>query len=363
MIPKIKYPIDRNKDYRLLENRFDLVLSWSEAMYQTGELDQQLRLMNSATVRIESKLWLAFLWGCCYNFTGPFVIMSEFPTPPKDMEEFASWYNKNFERIRFDTDCRYRKSKMIACVQSYMDWLGGRSQNEAIIEETLFNEDSTDSEKYMTLLDSCNSWKYFGRLSCWNYLEALALVTGHPTFDCPDFLLTEVENSESNRNGVAFIIGREDLVTKHGKKKQSGEKITQKELEMLSVEGERLFQEIKEALPEYKVRRFSVETIFCWTKKRFRARSSRYLGWDDERTIDEINFVKEHWPELLLEKIFFARFLFLPDFMYKVKNGVNKSKMPVFFETGIPQDLLCYQAGICWEIKDPNSTIQTTELW
>lgn len=359
---KIQFPIDPNTDYRLPENRLYFVKAWAEAMYSTGELDQQLRLMNHATDDIESKLWLAFLWGCCYNFTGPFVIMSEFPVPPtkKGMQGFADWYNKNFERIRVDTDCRYRKSKMIECVQSYVDWLDGSTQKSALVDSYLDTTMWSNEEMYTQLHQICNSWKYFGRLSCWNYLEALALVTEHKTFDCPDFLLHEIEDSESNRNGVAFVISREDLVTKHGKKKSNGEKISTQELELLSFEGERIFQEIKTDFKEFSVKRFNVETIFCWTKKRFRPRSSRYFGWDDERTIDEIGFVSTHWPELNLDKIFVAREHFLPDFLSSVKQGVDKSKMSVFYDAGTPQDLIYFNKGLHWN-KTPTQT--TTELW
>lgn len=326
-------------DYRLPEKRMDMVMAWADAMYQTGELDQQLRLMNHAVTDIESKLWLAFLWGCCYNLIGPWVIMSKFPTPPEDMEEFAEWYNANFERIRFDTDCRYRKSKMLACVQSYLDYLKGRPQAQALLHYL------DDKDAYESLNGIANSWKYFGRLSVWNYLEALALVTEHPTFDCPDFLLTEVTDSESNRNGVAFLVNREDLLTKKGKLKTNGQTISQADCVMLNGMAEHIFQQIKSKFPQ--ARRFNVETIFCWNKKRFRGTNSRYLGWDDERTVDEMNFIREHWPEVDLSGVEAARKHFLPEFMWP-ESGVEREKMGVFFTTGKPVDLFKYRDGVKW---------------
>lgn len=343
----MKLKVSEAIDYRLPENRKALMFSWAEAMYETGELDQQLRLMNWALdkPKVEEKLWLAFLWGCCYNFTGPWVIMSEFSTPPKDMQAFADWYNQNFERIRFDTDCRYRKSKMIACVQSYVDFLNGRSQAEAL--QSIMDEE----DAYQKLNQISESWKYYGRLSTWNYLEALALVSEHPTFDCNDFLLTDVTGSESNRNGVAFIIGREDLLTKHGRLKTTGKVISQDDCSMLNEKAEEIFLELKAMFPERIVKRFSTETIFCWTKKRFRRNSTRYLGWDDERTIEEINFVKENWPEVDVSKIYEARKAFLPEFMAQHLSTVQKEKMPVFFETGTPVDLVKYQNGERWVVK------------
>jgi len=340
-----------DKDYRLPENRMEMVLAWAEAMYTTGELDQQLRLMNHALEDIESKLWLAFLWGCCYNLIGPWAIISRFPTPPADMQEFSDWYNENFERMRFDTDCRYRKSKMIACVQSYIDFLRGRTQERALTSYL------GDSDAYEVLSTVADGWKYFGRLSIWNFLEALALVTEHPTFDCPDFLLTEVTDSESNRNGVAFLVNREDLLTKKGKLKSTGKTISQEDCKMLNGLAEHIFQQIKSKFPQAK--RFNVETVFCWNKKRFRPTSSRYLGWDDERTVDEMNFMRQHWPEVDLSGIEAARKHFLPEFMWP-ESGVQKAKMPVFYDTGTPVDLIEFHAGRQW-----NKEVQLEEnaLW
>lgn len=363
---EIKFPIDPKVDYRLPEHRLYLTAAWAEAMYITGELDQQLRLINHVTQDIESKLWLAFLWGCCYNFTGPWVIMSRFPVPPRldQMDDFADWYNENFERIRFDTDCRYRKAKMISCVTSYVKWLNGRTQESAIVENYLDPDEYEPERMYEKLHEISNSWDYFGRLSCWNYLEALALVTNHKTFDCPDFLLKDVSGSESNRNGVCFVIGREDLVTKHGIKKESGERITSEELELLSERGEGIYKVLKEYFPDSNCKRFNIETVFCWTKKRFRNYSSRYLGWDDERTIEEINFVKENWPEVDVTPIYEARKALLPEFMSSVEQGVDKKKMPVFHDTGVPQDLIHFQKGLHWSVSKPKKKRpEAPSLW
>lgn len=375
------YPIDPNVDYRKPENRMYMVFAWAEAMYHTGELNQQLRLMDwviefggfETPDVIESKLWLAFLWGCCYNFTGPWVILNRFPTPPKspqDLEDFGNWYNTNFERIRFDTDCRYRKSKMIACVKSYVEWLGDSDQRDKIFPMLLTEDPAT---KYEKLNEAANSWSFYGRLSCWNYLEALALVTGWKyDLDCQSFLLTDISGSESNRNGVAFMIGREDLTTKHGKLKSDMKTtISKADCDMLEVEGEKIFQSLVETFGHIDpVLRFNVETIMCWTKKRFRMGKTRYLGWDSERTIDEMDFVQEHWgEEAPVQPIYFARKAWLPDHLRcevgdeSCHRGENKDKMPVFFLTGQPLDLINFQNGTRWVVLKNKPQTATKKLW
>lgn len=379
-----KYPIDPSVDYRLPENRMYMVFAWAEAMYHTGELNQQLRLMDwviefgcfQTPSQIESKLWLAFLWGCCYNLTGPWVIMSAFPTPPRgesEMQLFSNWYNKNFERIRFDTDCRYRKSKMIACVQSYSNWLGEQTQSEKIFPMLNIEDPTT---KYVTLNDAANSWAYYGRLSTWNYLEALALVTGwNHQLDCQTFLLNDITGSESNRNGVAFMVGREDLTTKHGKLKPDLTKtISLEDCNMLEVEGEKIFKSLVEEFGSIDpVLRFNVETVMCWTKKRFRLKKTRYLGWDAERTLDEMDFISENWgvDEVSVDELYKARKMWLPEHLLCECNhdhrGENVAKMPVFYETGTPQDLLHFQQGKRWVTGLPQtqttSSKTTKKLW
>ncbi|CAL9997716.1 hypothetical protein VPHK469_0210 [Vibrio phage K469] len=384
------YPIDPTVDYRLSENREHLMMAWSEAMFHTGELNQQLRLMDHALPvqdelpeegteyydLMEEKLWLAFLWGCCYNAVGPWVIINAFPTPPRtesEHKQFADWYNENFERIRFDTDCRYRKSKMLACVKSYTDWLGDRTQKEAIIGDILEPYDA--STKYDVLKAEADSWMYYGRLSTWNYIEAVALVTGWKYgLDCQDFLLTDVTGSESNRNGVAFIMERDDLVTKHGKKKESGEKISHEECLMVGERADELFEKLVCNLGNVDpVLRVNVETIFCWMKKRFRSRSSRYIGWDADRTYDEIRFIEEHWgDDCPCDSLWAARKAWLPDYLLSetlpegVERGSSNTKMAVFWETGTPTDLVLFQQGLPWHITPndkPVKAVKTRKLW
>lgn len=363
-----KYPIDLAVDYRKPENRMYLLKAWIEALSYTEEHNQQMRLMDYAievtegitdAEKIERKIWMSFLWGCCYNAIGPWTIYSEFPVPPQSPEEFkrfSDWYNLNFERMRFDTDCRYRKSKMIPCVQSYVDWLAGRTQADAFIVAVVRIKDK--ETQFAELWDTAMSWKYFGRLSAWNFLEALNMVTGN-TFgiDVPGFLLRDRDGSESNRNGAAFLSNRDDWVTKHGKKKINGCPITDEECDILEADLELAFKECVEEFGEITfINRLNFETSgACWLKKFFREKNTRYIGWDAERTWDEIDYMERIWPEYSCTALWEARSLWLPDTLLCEKAptghvpGVQKWKMPVFFETGIPLHIWHLQKGTRWE--------------
>ncbi|AVO23009.1 hypothetical protein HWB57_gp163 [Erwinia phage vB_EamM-Bue1] len=362
-----KYPIDLTVDYRLPEHRPYLLKAWLEALSYTEEHNQQLRLMDYAIEKhhgadVEMKIWLAFLWGCCYNAIGPWTILSEFPYPPQsegEMQRFKDWYNLNFDRMRFDTDCRYRKSKMIACVQSYVDWVGDidtRSQFEAF--EPMLEQTGEDrqAKQFQLLWDTSMSWKYFGRLSCWNFLEALNLVFGNKyKIDVPGFMLRDREGSESNRNGAAFMSNRDDWVTKHGKKKINGCPITDEECDILESDLEEAFLECKMEFGHITfINRLNFETSgACWLKKFFREKSTRYIGWDAERTWEEIDYMEREWPEYSCAPLWEARAAWLPDYLLCEKDpsgerGVRKWKMPVFFRTGAPLHIWHLQQGTRW---------------
>lgn len=355
----IRFPIDPEVDYRLPENREYAMMAWAESMYHTGELNQQLRLMDYATIDLESKLWLAFLWACCYNFTGPWVILHHFPTPPSgpgEMKDFADWYNSIFDDFRVDTDCRYRKSKMIQAVQSYVDWLDGREQWDAL-KDILLHDNPV--EKYNKLWDTALGWKYQGRLSVWNYVEAVALVTEWAyDIDCQDFMLDDLTGSESNRNGFCWVSGREHLQTKGGRVKATGEKLEAAIADQLNKDAERVFRRLQEELPgmDEPILRLNVETVFCWYKKLFRERQSRYLGWDADRTYEEIRYVEEKFPDVDCNEIWGARRVWLPEHLLSEckpveYRGVDKEKMKIFINTGKLPWLLA------WQQNKPFSTI------
>lgn len=357
-----KYPIDLEVDYREAGNRFYLMKAWVEALAYTEEHNQQMRLMDYWIERdyngcVEMKIWLSFLWGCCYNSIGPWTIINEFKTPPRteaELQRFADWYNKNFDRMRFDTDCRYRKSKMIACVNSYVEWLGDKTQFEAFYP-MMSQEDS--NERFVQLWEASNSLAFFGRLSSWNFLEALNIVFGDfYKIDVPSFMLRDISGSESNRNGAAFLANREDLLTKHGKLYATGCTISLEDCDLLEIDLERAFKECVEEFGEVTfINRLNFETTgACWLKKFFREKNSRYVGWDAERTYEEICYMEENWPEYSCEPLWEARKVWLPEtllceFSDTADKGVKKKKMGYFFNTGIPLHIWHLQNGTRWE--------------
>lgn len=358
----IKYPIDPNVDYRIPQNRGYLMKAWVEANAITQEHNQQIRLILSAIDemdlfenKVESKLWAAFLWGCCYNLVSPWAILTNYPLPPRGDEEFqkfSDWYNETFDIHRFDTDCRYRKAKMLACVKSFFNQLGDLTITQMV--EQLVKPEQTETDNFERIWDFSMSVNYFGRLSCWNFVEAVTIATDwkYP-LDAPSFMMEDLSNSESNRNGICFLINREDLLTKHCTFKNKEGRITKDDAKVLEEAAEAMFQQCKAEFNHITpITRLNAETtVCCWFKKMFRNYNTRYIGWDAERTLAEIEYLEEHWPDVDTKPIRTARLTYLPESLLGECNGqhgVQKWKMPDFFDSGTPNHILKFQLDEVW---------------
>ena len=357
--------LDPGVDYRVADRRGEAFLAYYEAMLHTGELMQQFRLVDwiidsetdDPEERVERKLWASFLWGATYNLIGMWTIMREFPTPPK-YNDLAVWYNANFDRMRFDTDCRYRKSKMLACYASYLAMFG-RSQSEVMSQAVGCHE----HRAFRQLWSMSSSVAYFGRLACWNHVEAVAYGMRsepgwHDAVDAPDLMLQDISGSESNRNGVAWVCGLESLATHHGKTEQ-GARLKQGEVGLLINEAEQLWHRSRDHLlltvPNPPTM-MNYETALCWAKKMMsRTRQSRYLGWDGDRTWEEIKYLEQHWPEVDVAPLWKARDACVPrtllceHYPEGWHRGVDKDRMRSFYETGRLPEVMAWQQGVTCE--------------
>ena len=361
-------------DYRIKENREEAFLLMYAAMLETGELHQQFRLMlrairddesyskQSKAKRIEMELWLAFLWGACYNGVGPWTIISKFPTPPigrVKINRFKEWYNLNFSRMRFDTDCRYRKSKMIDCVESYVSKIKAHGSQYKMILAVARGD---KHDPFSNLWGLSLSIRHFGRLAAWNHLEAASIVlTDYGLhFDAYDLMLEDITGSESNRNGVAWVMGREDLCTKKGLK-PNGQHLTEIEVESLIGWANTLWHKAQDKLFKINARKtlFNFETALCWFKKMIsRTTHSRYLGWDGDRTWSELQYIESAWPEIGTAALWKARedeephTLLCEKYPEDMERGEDHIRMKSFCEHGIMPEVMAYRDGVVCVIDD-----------
>lgn len=208
-------------------------------------------------LNIEQRYWIAFLYGTCYSAVTTFYIYNEFPDfECVDIDRLSKWWNKNKHNLLFQTDRLRIKSndQFVECFISYKSLVRNNQKN--------YFRSRTWQEIYKKI----EQIKYFGRFSLFNYLDVLNQITDvnlKPTY------LNMIE-AESCRNGLAYAIGRTDLVDK---------KITSKDALYLHNEFIKVLKENQGDI-------FQIETTLCAYKK-YR-NGKRFVGYYIERMRKEI---------------------------------------------------------------------------
>ena len=151
----------------------------------------------------EQKLWLAFINGNTQNIVTSWAIFSRFPSV--HAKGLKAWFDEKYNSLAWDTDRRYHKKDFIKSVECYQH-LVGSSQKKYFAGL----EGMSEAETFAILWRALRSDFYtFGRLSSFSYAEYLRIM-GVPVL-CDTLFLRDLEGSKSHRNGLAKVLGRDDL--------------------------------------------------------------------------------------------------------------------------------------------------------
>lgn len=155
----------------------------------------------------ERALWAAFLNGNTQNIVTTSLVLERFPdVRALDERTLEAWVTTNYARLAFDTDRRYFKKRFVESVACYRKLLGGRTQAAAF--GVHLGADPRENFRALWAWVS-KAFVYFGRLSTFSYLEYLRIV-GLPV-ECDSLFLDDLPGSKSHRNGLAKVLGRDDL--------------------------------------------------------------------------------------------------------------------------------------------------------
>jgi hypothetical protein len=135
------------------------------------------------------------------------LIFKRFPDLAKlDMDDLDRWFNKEFKRLAFDTDRRHQKSDFVKSVKCYQNLTHGDQEN--FFNGFINTEDQ--HENFRRAWDVVRNQFYsFGRLASFSYLEYLRIM--RVNLDCDQLFLEDMSGSKSHRNGLAKVLGRDDL--------------------------------------------------------------------------------------------------------------------------------------------------------
>lgn len=231
----------------------------------------------------EQKLWLAFINGNTQNIVTSWEVFKRYPSVAAlqagpQWKSLKDWFNDNYEKLAWDTDRRYHKKDFIKSVEVYAG-LVGPSQQDYFDDICLptGNERGAFNALWPVLR---RDFYTFGRLSAFSYSEYLRIM-GVP-IDCPTLFLRDMSGSKSHRNGLAKVLGRDDMDW-HKENAFEGD-YTEEELLWLEEEAGALLAEAQKRIKgknkrvaPREVNFFTLESALC-TYKSWHRKNRRYAN-------------------------------------------------------------------------------------
>lgn len=257
---------------------------YHEASIEAGDVDPSYAMLRYVCDRFElnneQRYWLAFLYATCYCGPTVFYIYNEFPDFENvDEGRLERWWKASRSKLVFQTDRQWVRSRNQWCdvFRSYKKHVGGMTQEQLF---KTFN--SGDPFRTYDLAWAAMSRVYqFGRFALFLYLEAVHVVTGFPMKP----RTMNLDEAESCRNGLAFAVGRPDLVT-HGERRPP---LNAAERQYLQSQFNALVRKME--IEDARNNVWNIETTLCAYKKyRF---GKRWVGYYLDRQHDEIAKMQE----------------------------------------------------------------------
>lgn len=227
---------------------------------EAGDIDPSYGMLRYVCDRFElnteQRYWVAFLYATCYCGPTAFYMYNEFPDYENiDFGRMERWWKENRERVVFQTDRRWTRSRnlWVDQVRSYREVLSGLRQ------ATKFKsflgsvpEPARSFAAYDAAYEEMGKVRQFGRFSMFLYLEAVHVVTGFPMQPAT----MDIREAESCRNGLCYAINQPGWVAK---------KVSTIQAMRLQWAFDNLVQELREQDPRNNV--WNIETTLCAYKK------------------------------------------------------------------------------------------------
>jgi hypothetical protein len=297
-------------------------------------------LQETFKLDAEQMLWLAFINGNTQNIITSFQIYRAFPDFRRlTCMALKDWFDEHYTKLLFDTDRRYHKKDFVRSVECYRKLTEG--DQSAYFRQ--FTEGRRPTEAFDLLWKEIRSKFFtFGRLSAFSYTEYLRLVG--VDIECPTLFLDDMDGSKSHRNGLAKVLGRDDLDW-HTSTRFEG-KYAPEQVAWLSLEAAQLLVEARERMadvPDVDIRHVhyhTIESAFCTFKSWFRP-NRRYPNCYADMMHDRIKYAEEKWGKGWLTNQFWQmRRDCLPIHLRQEDNpndpGLTPRKQNHFRETGKP---------------------------
>lgn len=331
------------KDYKLLENRREGFKKYFYGIIKSEEYDPYYYTANYLYKRYElneeQMFWLSWLYGFIYNGATAWVVFNEFPDFENvDIERLKEWEIRNYKRMEFEVDTRYKKCKIHVAFANYRQSVGNKTQKEFF--ESICNSDDP-KKNFRKLWDHIRkNFLLFGRYSTFFYTETLKRCN-NLNIECDSLFLEDISGSKSHRNGLCYVLGKDEW--DYHKSNPAFKGYDKWMIDYLVSEGDILLSELKKDFPDIinKIDYFSLETALCAYKGFFRRR--RYLGFYLDRDCKQIKFAESQgWTGIDWSVFWQCREENLIKNMLCEHNGYYEPKQELqnlFMETGVITNL------------------------
>ena len=280
----------------------------------------------------EQVLWFAFLNGMTQNPITSLRIFNRLPSVPPagaQLKSFTEWFSDEWESLQFDTDRRYQKRDTVQSIKVYAD----------LVQQHRSQRDMLTGKTYAELWSLVrNNYHSFGRLSSFSYLEYVHL-NGFGA-DCDNLLFEDKSGSKSHRNGMFFLLGRDNLVwDKRQPASHDGNYPEFKRMcTWLDEKADDFLIDFKRLNPDVpNVSRFTLESNLCTFKNHFFGR--RYPGVYADMAWERIEWAEARGQGEFTEVFKDIRSQCLPDWLRaecEAERLTVKQKAAIFPKTGLP---------------------------
>ena len=323
-------------DYRLPENRAAYFSALYKMNLEYGVMPGLVYLYMPELARrygwdAEQKLWFAFLNGLTQNPITSLRLLTRLPMVPPasaQLTHFNDWFNDQWDTLQYDTDRRYQKRDTVDAIKTYARLVEASGSQQAML-----------TGEYAALWDHVrDSYFSFGRLSSFSYLEYVHL-NGFGA-DCDDLLFSDKSGSKSHRNGMLFLIGKDELIW--DKRLPNGQDGNYPKFNLmcgfLAAGADKVIDDFKAAHPDVpNAGRFTMESNLCTFKNHFFGR--RYPGVYADMAQERIEWADARGQSAYTEVFKDMRSQLLPDWLRvecEDSPMTVKQKAAVFPETGLP---------------------------
>ena len=276
----------------------------------------------------EEALWFAFINGNTQHPATSLILHRRGPTPDH-AEALLSYFAEHRTALEFDTDRRHHRKAFPVAVEGYTAMVRGAGTQRALWH-------GAAAAGFPGVWEAATTIPTFGRLSAFSFSEYLAIM-GVPV-ECDTLFMADLAGSRSHRNGLAIVLGRDDLDW-HASNPGFDGRYDGETIEWLTAEGAALLAEAQETIDHPDVGYFTLESALC-TYKSWHRPNRRYPNVYNDLLYDRLRKAERRHPDEDLSLLWAARAVTLPPYLRLEDSphdpGAVPEKQNWYRDTGCP---------------------------